>query len=359
MARSEARLQFGCWRTGLTGLSPHAKLLYCVLLTEPTLNHCGVGRACLPLWAENASLTMEEAEKALRELTDGSWVLLDESTYEVFVRTLIRNDGVAAQPYVLKGALREALLAESPRIRVALAAELRRLPARAPDGVSKTGRKVTYPDPHETADLLDPPSTPKPTRKAPETLFEGVEKGSETLHGGGGGGGGGTSSSADGSVRRSAQSRGTRLPEDFTVTADMVAWVRENHPTVDGRAQTAAFKDHFRAAPGQKGVKVDWTATWRNWMRKAEEMAPRTGSPRHLAPVPATLPSDPREAFADLRSRGAASDAARILCTAWIEPSQPPSDPTPPREWLHARRVEWIDAHAEALRAALTGRKTG
>ena len=31
------------------------------------------------------------------------------------------------------------------------------------------------------------------------------------------------------------------------------------------------FGDYWRAQPGQKGVKLDWDATWRNWMRKAHK----------------------------------------------------------------------------------------
>jgi hypothetical protein len=189
MARSEARLQFGLWRTGLDGHTSHAKLVYAVLLTEPTINQCGVGAVRTSRWARDASLTIVETDKALRELIAGDKILIDEDTEEVFVRTLIRNDGVAKQPYVLKGALREALQTTSPSIRRSLARELRKLPPKQPDGVSKTGAKVVYPDPHATADRLDPPPSPKPTQKAPETLFDSPQKGSETLHGGGGGGG--------------------------------------------------------------------------------------------------------------------------------------------------------------------------
>lgn len=202
MARSEARLQFGMWRAGLDGLGPLAKLVYCVLLTEPTLNHCGVGAVRMSRWAKDASLTIADTEKALQELIHGTFIVVDDDTEEVFVRTLIRNDGVAAQPYVLKGALREAVLTASPVIRQALAGELRKLPPKAPDGTSKAGKRVVYPDPHATADELWPvsrPTPPKPTRKGPETLFdanpsETLSEGSssnpsETLHGGGGGGG--------------------------------------------------------------------------------------------------------------------------------------------------------------------------
>lgn len=176
MARSEARLQFGMWRAGLDGLSAHGKLMYCVLLTEPTLNHCGVGAVRMARWAKDASLTIEETDRALGELVAGGWVVLDEETEEVFVRTLIRNDNVAAQPYVLKGALREATQVESPAIRRVLAAELRKLPPKQPDGTSKRGTKVVYPDPHAAADAIDPgdpsPTPSKPSRKGSETLFE-------------------------------------------------------------------------------------------------------------------------------------------------------------------------------------------
>jgi len=365
MARSEARLKIGCWRTGLGGLSAHAKLMYCVLLTEPTLNHAGVGRTCLALWADNASLTMGEAEKALRELCDGRWVLIDETTHEVFVRTLIRNDGTPDQPYLLKGALKQGLLAESPAIRRTLAEELRKLPPRAPDGVSKTGRKIVYPDPHEAADVLDPPPpdptpTPKATREAPETLFEGVgdaKKGLETQGGRGGGRGGGISSSVGGSVGSAAQRRGTRIPNDFKITQDMVAWARANTPDVDGRYETDQFVDYWASKAGTAATKLDWVRTWQTWMRRAQREAP-TRSP-HLRSVPAVIPADPTAALEDLRRRGDARAAAALLHTPWIEPSQAPSDPTPPQQWLRDRRVEWIDAHAADILAALAERNTG
>lgn len=356
MARSEARLQFGMWRSGLDGATSQAKLLYCVLLTEPTLNHCGVGAIRMSRWAKDAGFTMAETEKALGELSDGQWVLLDEDTEEVFVRTLIRNDGVADQPYVLKGALREALMTVSPRLRVALAAELRRLPPRKPDGVSKSGRKVTYPDPHETADVLDPPHDPKPSRNPVERVSEVSENPSESPHGGGGGGGGGSSVGTS-STSVGPRKRGTRIPDDFAVTAEMVAWVRQHCPTVDGRTETERFTDHFRAAPGQKGVKLDWVATWRNWMRTAAERQPRTAPSRHLAPVPDQLPSDPSAAFADLRERADAHAVSRLIGVAYLPKTQPRSDDTPARVWERREALAFIDKHHREVLAAVAAKE--
>ena len=31
--------------------------------------------------------------------------------------------------------------------------------------------------------------------------------------------------------------------------------------------------DYWTAAPGQRGVKLDWNATWRNWMRRAADQS--------------------------------------------------------------------------------------
>lgn len=65
---------------------------------------------------------------------------------------------------------------------------------------------------------------------------------------------------------------GTRIPDDFAVTAEMIEWAREHTPLV-GRAETDAFVDYWKSTPGAKGKKLDWPATWRNWMRRAQETA--------------------------------------------------------------------------------------
>ena len=56
--------------------------------------------------------------------------------------------------------------------------------------------------------------------------------------------------------------------------------MREECPGVDLRREFAKFTDHWTAAPGSRGVKLDWTATWRNWIRKAyEDLGNGRGSP--------------------------------------------------------------------------------
>jgi len=65
--------------------------------------------------------------------------------------------------------------------------------------------------------------------------------------------------------------RGTRIPEDFAVTSEMAAWAAQNVPLVDTASETERFRDYWAGVSGQRGTKLDWVATWRNWMRRADD----------------------------------------------------------------------------------------
>ena len=62
--------------------------------------------------------------------------------------------------------------------------------------------------------------------------------------------------------------RGTRLPADWKPNAELVAWSKTERPDLDLRKVFEEFKDYWSSVPGSKGVKLDWDATWRNWVRK-------------------------------------------------------------------------------------------
>lgn len=70
--------------------------------------------------------------------------------------------------------------------------------------------------------------------------------------------------------KKKPTSRGTRLPEDWTLPKAWGEWaVSEGWPVAVIRDQSNRFRDYWISAPGQKGVKLDWLATWRNWMRNS------------------------------------------------------------------------------------------
>jgi hypothetical protein len=60
--------------------------------------------------------------------------------------------------------------------------------------------------------------------------------------------------------------RGSRIPDPFIVTAEMRRWAAEKALPVDVDRATEKFVNHWRAKPGQGALKLDWTATWRNWL---------------------------------------------------------------------------------------------
>jgi len=70
--------------------------------------------------------------------------------------------------------------------------------------------------------------------------------------------------------------KGSRLSQDWFLTKPMGEWASQERPDIDVRQVAEQFKDYWIAQPGQKGVKLDWDATWRNWVRntKAQKANP-------------------------------------------------------------------------------------
>lgn len=72
-----------------------------------------------------------------------------------------------------------------------------------------------------------------------------------------------------------AAKRGSRIPDNFSITDDMRTWAADEVPLVDLDSKLKEFIDYWRSVPGSKGVKLDWVSTWRNAMRKQQEFAVR------------------------------------------------------------------------------------
>ncbi|RLK54847.1 hypothetical protein [Actinokineospora cianjurensis] len=130
MARDHARIYCTIWDDDdFLSLSTLAKLVYIHLLSQKKLSYAGLLDLAAKRWARaHPDHDVAEVRAALAELAAARMILVDHDTEEVLIRTLIRNDGIAKQPQVLAAALRQAYAIESPILRAALAAELRRLP---------------------------------------------------------------------------------------------------------------------------------------------------------------------------------------------------------------------------------------
>jgi len=62
--------------------------------------------------------------------------------------------------------------------------------------------------------------------------------------------------------KRKNIARGSRLPQDWTPEGDY------------DREELERFRDYWIAKAGKDGVKLDWQATWRNWLRNSKQWKP-------------------------------------------------------------------------------------
>lgn len=58
---------------------------------------------------------------------------------------------------------------------------------------------------------------------------------------------------------------------------DSIATMKDECPAVVLQAEHVKFVDYWTAKAGKDATKLDWDATWRNWIRRAAEN-PRTGN---------------------------------------------------------------------------------
>jgi len=70
---------------------------------------------------------------------------------------------------------------------------------------------------------------------------------------------------------RVATKRGSRIPEDFALTDEMIAWAATELPGLDVKSMTAMFIDFWHASASPSAVKKDWGRAWKVWARKDYE----------------------------------------------------------------------------------------
>jgi uncharacterized protein YdaU (DUF1376 family) len=86
--------------------------------------------------------------------------------------------------------------------------------------------------------------------------------------------------------------RGSRLALDWVLTKSLGEWAQAERPDLNIRQTAEQFRDYWVAQPGQKGVKLDWAATWRNWVRNSKATKPNPADIIRLT-VPASNEPDP------------------------------------------------------------------
>lgn len=100
----------------------------------------------------------------------------------------------------------------------------------------------------------------------------------------------------DSSLRSESKARGTRLSEDWIPGTEYIQFATGEGMTFEAAHREANnFRDYWISQPGAKGVKANWLATWRNWIRRATANAPKKQQPEQN-PMLAALERAKREA---------------------------------------------------------------
>jgi len=68
-------------------------------------------------------------------------------------------------------------------------------------------------------------------------------------------------------TKKEKKTLGKRLATDSCLTKEWEEFCQQTRPELNPAKTFDQFKDYWIAQAGQKGVKLDWFATWRNWVR--------------------------------------------------------------------------------------------
>lgn len=147
MAREYARVKVKIWSDGdFRLLSRAAQGLYFTLITSPTMNLCGVAD-----WRPNrlAALTAGETRDSVMaagdELAGAAYIVVDEETEEVLVRSFVRHDGLIKTPNIASAMAKDYAGVASETLRGVVVHELQRLHIDEPEmkGWSVAGKLLS------------------------------------------------------------------------------------------------------------------------------------------------------------------------------------------------------------------------
>jgi hypothetical protein len=68
-------------------------------------------------------------------------------------------------------------------------------------------------------------------------------------------------------VEKKRGTKGSRLSTDFELPDSWTEFCQTERPDLNPQKVFDSFKDYWVAKAGAAGVKLDWQATWRNWVR--------------------------------------------------------------------------------------------
>lgn len=129
MAKEYGQLRHDIWSDDdWLNLTVPAQHLYMTLLSDPTLNYCGVADWRPGKLAQRAAENrVSDTVLAAAELSFAFFIVIDEETEEVLIRSYLRHDPILKNPRLAVTMSKEYGVIGSRKIRAALVFELQRL----------------------------------------------------------------------------------------------------------------------------------------------------------------------------------------------------------------------------------------
>lgn len=129
MPRDYAQIRQDMWSDDRwRNLTPAAQWLYMLLLSDPRLSYCGVTEWHPGRIAQRArECTGRDVLIAAAELSDDHFLIIDEDTEEVAIRSFLKHDPVMRNPRLAVTMAKDFGVIASNKIRAAVVYELQRL----------------------------------------------------------------------------------------------------------------------------------------------------------------------------------------------------------------------------------------
>ncbi|MDW9773069.1 hypothetical protein GOA89_14765 [Sinorhizobium meliloti] len=230
----------GFW-TGVTGKrlrgDADAQIVALYLMTCPHANMIGIFHCPLLYISHDTGLPLEGASKGLQRLSEEGFCTLDTERDLIWVHEMARFQ------------IADALKPKDNRI-VNVAKELASLPkcqiTRA--FYEAYAERFLLVDRDELKDLRSPSQAPsKPLRSQKQEQEQEQEKKEEPVG--------------------SSKKRGSRLSPDWALPEEWRSYaVKKGLALKRIDIEAEKFKNHWLQQSGQRGVKADWSAAWRNWV---------------------------------------------------------------------------------------------
>lgn len=148
MAREHGRIRYQTWSDDdFRALRGDEQRVFMLALTQPGLSYCGVVPFTLKRWAGLAAdSTVPKLRRAVGRLQDARYVVVDEDTEEMLIRSFLRHDGILDSPNIARATVKDFANVGSKLLKAVLVVEVYRLLNEEPRvGHEKTWEEVLAP----------------------------------------------------------------------------------------------------------------------------------------------------------------------------------------------------------------------